>query len=46
MPQPLRSGADHFPRGAGIVADSIPSQELAETRAKAEGMLRALEISC
>ena len=32
--------------GAGIVADSIPSQELAETRAKALGMLRALEISC
>jgi anthranilate synthase component 1 len=33
-----------FRAGAGIVADSIPSQELAETRAKAEGMLRALEI--
>ena len=31
-----------FRAGAGIVADSIPSQELAETRAKAEGMLRAL----
>jgi anthranilate synthase component 1 len=35
-----------FRAGAGIVADSIPSQELAETRAKALGMLRALEISC
>jgi anthranilate synthase component 1 len=34
-----------FRAGAGIVADSIPSQELAETRAKAEGMLRALEIT-
>jgi anthranilate synthase component 1 len=33
-----------FRAGAGIVADSIPAQELAETRAKAEGMLRALEI--
>jgi anthranilate synthase component 1 len=33
-----------FRAGAGIVADSIPLQELAETRAKAEGMLRALEI--
>jgi anthranilate synthase component 1 len=33
-----------FRAGAGIVADSIPSQELAETRAKAEGMLRALKI--
>jgi anthranilate synthase component 1 len=33
-----------FRAGAGIVADSIASQELAETRAKAEGMLRALEV--
>jgi anthranilate synthase component I len=32
-----------FRAGAGIVADSLPLQELAETRAKAEGMLRALE---
>jgi anthranilate synthase component 1 len=31
-----------FRAGAGIVADSSPAQELAETRAKAEGMLRAL----
>ncbi|HUX73900.1 MAG TPA: aminodeoxychorismate synthase component I [Steroidobacteraceae bacterium] len=29
--------------GAGIVADSNPLQELAETRAKAEGLLRALQ---
>jgi len=29
--------------GAGIVADSVPARELAETRAKAEGLLRALE---
>ena len=29
--------------GAGIVADSNPLQELAETRAKAEGLLRALD---
>ena len=28
--------------GAGIVADSDPEAELEETRAKAEGMLRAL----
>ncbi len=34
-----------FRAGAGIVADSIPEQELAETRAKAEGLLRALEGS-
>jgi anthranilate synthase component 1 len=31
-----------FRAGAGIVADSDPSRELAETRAKAEGLLRAL----
>ena len=31
-----------FRAGAGIVADSQPQQELAETRAKAEGMLRAM----
>ncbi len=32
-----------FRAGAGIVADSNPAQELAETGAKAEGLLRALE---
>ncbi|MHA7834815.1 MAG: aminodeoxychorismate synthase component I, partial [Algiphilus sp.] len=31
-----------FRAGAGIVADSDPEAELAETRAKAQGMLRAL----
>jgi anthranilate synthase component 1 len=31
-----------FRTGAGIVADSLPEAELAETRAKAEGLLRAL----
>ena len=31
-----------FQAGAGIVADSNPAAELAETRAKAKGMLRAL----
>jgi anthranilate synthase component 1 len=30
--------------GAGIVADSVPERELAETRAKARGMLRALGL--
>lgn len=29
--------------GAGIVADSIPERELEETRAKAQGVLRALD---
>ena len=32
-----------FRAGAGIVADSIPDRELEETRAKALGMLRALQ---
>ncbi len=31
-----------FRAGAGIVADSVPDAELAETRAKAKGLLRAL----
>lgn len=31
--------------GAGIVADSIPERELAETRAKAKGMLVALGVA-
>jgi anthranilate synthase component I len=30
--------------GAGIVADSIPERELAETRAKARGVLRAVGV--
>lgn len=32
-----------FRAGAGIVADSDPERELAETRAKAKGLLRALQ---
>lgn len=44
----IRSGeiegdALRFRTGAGIVADSDPQRELDETRAKARGMLRALE---
>jgi anthranilate synthase component 1 len=38
-----RGGVFKFRAGAGIVADSDPVQELAETRAKAEGLLRALD---
>ncbi|HEX4153143.1 MAG TPA: aminodeoxychorismate synthase component I [Steroidobacteraceae bacterium] len=38
-------GVFGFRAGAGIVADSNPSHELAETRAKAEGMLRALRAT-
>ena len=32
-----------FRTGAGIVMDSIPANELAETRHKARGLLRALQ---
>jgi anthranilate synthase component I len=39
-----RAGLFKFRAGAGIVADSNPAQELAETRAKAEGLLRALVV--
>ncbi|PWB58087.1 MAG: aminodeoxychorismate synthase, component I [Nitrosomonadales bacterium] len=34
-----------FKAGAGIIADSEPECELAETRAKAKGLLRALDAS-
>jgi anthranilate synthase component 1 len=37
-----QGGVFKFRAGAGIVADSNPEQELAETRAKAEGLRRAL----
>jgi anthranilate synthase component 1 len=36
------AGRLRFRTGAGIVADSVPEAELAETRYKAEGLLRAL----
>ncbi|HET7756213.1 MAG TPA: chorismate-binding protein, partial [Steroidobacteraceae bacterium] len=39
----LRGGQAAFRAGAGIVADSEPERELEETRAKARGLLRALE---
>jgi len=38
----VRDGEIEFRTGAGIVADSVPEAELAETRAKAHGILRAL----
>jgi anthranilate synthase component 1 len=34
-----------FRAGAGIVADSVATRELEETRAKARGLLRALEVA-
>jgi len=38
----VADGEIGFRTGAGIVADSMPESELAETRAKANGILRAL----
>jgi len=39
----LRGNELSFRAGAGIVADSVAARELDETRAKARGLLRALE---
>ena len=41
----LRDRALSFRAGAGIVADSVAARELEETRAKARGLLRALDIA-
>ena len=40
----LRGNTMTFRAGSGIVADSEPEAELAETRAKAKGLLRALSL--
>ncbi len=40
----LHRGRASFRAGAGIVADSVPERELAETRAKARGLLRAFGL--
>ena len=41
----MRNGQVSLRAGAGIVADSQPQAELAETRAKARGLLRAFGLS-
>ena len=41
----LRDGLIRLRAGAGIVADSVAEHELAETRAKARGLLRALGVA-
>lgn len=41
----MEQGGISLRAGAGIVADSDPEAELAETRAKARGLLRALGVS-
>jgi anthranilate synthase component 1 len=38
----IAPGEARFRAGAGIVFDSVPEAELAETRAKARGLLLAL----
>jgi anthranilate synthase component 1 len=40
-----RAGAAVLQVGAGIVADSVPEREYAETEAKAGALLRALELA-
>jgi anthranilate synthase component 1 len=40
----MRGGRLRFRAGAGIVSDSVAALELAETRAKARGLLRALGV--
>jgi 4-amino-4-deoxychorismate synthase (2-amino-4-deoxychorismate-forming) component I len=41
----LRGHELAFRAGAGIVSDSLPQRELDETRAKAQGLLRALDCA-
>jgi anthranilate synthase component 1 len=41
----LRGGRAHVQAGAGIVADSDPERELAETEHKASGVLAALALA-
>jgi anthranilate synthase component 1 len=41
----VEGAALRFRTGAGIVIDSDPQRELDETRAKARGMLRALDVA-
>ncbi len=40
----IRNGRAHIQAGAGIVADSVPTSEYNETKAKASALLRALEM--
>jgi anthranilate synthase component 1 len=41
----LRNGRASVQAGAGIVADSVPEHEYAETVNKARGLLRAIELA-
>jgi anthranilate synthase component 1 len=42
----VKDGRVHVQAGGGIVADSDPAYELAETEAKAGAVLRAVELAC
>jgi anthranilate synthase component 1 len=41
----IQDGTAYVQAGAGIVADSVPSQEFEETLNKARGLLKAIEIT-
>ena len=41
----LHDGKAYIQAGAGIVADSVPTNEFEETRNKARGMIKAVEIA-
>ena len=41
----VNDGVAHVQAGAGIVADSVPEREYAETRNKAAAMLRAIDLA-
>src|SRR5579871_177084 len=42
----LKDGMLHVQAGAGVVADSVPSRERAETENKARALLRGAEAAC
>jgi anthranilate synthase component 1 len=41
----VKDGVAHVQAGAGIVADSVPAMEYAETKNKAAALLRAIELA-
>ncbi len=41
----VKDGVAHVQAGAGIVADSVPEKEYAETRDKAAALLRAIDLA-
>jgi anthranilate synthase component 1 len=40
-----RDGVAHVQAGAGVVADSVPAREYAETQSKAAALFRAIEVA-